>query len=193
MGSPQRPAGRRSGMPLGSWMLKDFLQAIIRTIKDPGSCWNGWDSYIREMSFTAPQDFIILPMRKGGDGEALRPRCSRSCRETAWRKIWKKAFSGAGRQRRPEPTWHCFRKCGAAVMIYRKAWRSWSIRRWRRTAHSSKPLPMRPGSCPWPSGSRSWNSIRKAQGTRCFYWTAMGNVCCPMRRSIPVISRMSAA
>lgn len=51
-------------MPLGSWMLKDFLQAIIRTIKDPGSCWNGWDSYIREMSFTAPQDFIILPMEK---------------------------------------------------------------------------------------------------------------------------------
>lgn len=45
-------------------MLKDFLQAIIRTIKDPGSCWNGWDSYIREMSFTAPQDFIILPMEK---------------------------------------------------------------------------------------------------------------------------------
>ena len=83
-------------MPLGSWMLKDFLQAIIRTIKDPGSCWNGWDSYIREMSFTAPQDFIILPMRKGGDGEALRPRCSRSCRETAWRKIWCREAKKAG-------------------------------------------------------------------------------------------------
>ena len=97
-------------MPLRSWMLRDFLQAIIRKTRDPGGCWNGWDSYIREMSFTAPQDFIILPMRKGGDGEALRPRCSRSCRETAWRKIWKKAFSGAGRQRRPEPTWRCFRE-----------------------------------------------------------------------------------
>lgn len=33
----------------------------------------------------------------------------------------------------------------------------------------------------------------EGQGTRCFYWTVMGNVCCPMRRSIPVISGMSAA